>query len=142
MVDPVELRSRFKGFAGVEKYRRFIKAIHNTWNQDCLRYWQQKLWDSFVALNADCLLSVSELRDRLNICELHETELVPVEVPVIRVCGIPNYVSEYIYERSSSFPHASVNNAIVNETYEGTTCTIWVCIDCDVIKSKSRWRRI
>ena len=140
MIPQGEFRALFKDFTGPETFRKFVSALHhNTSATSRLRFWQQDLWESFLSSRPDCYMSVEDLQAKLRICELHEMELIPEEVPVFRGCI--DYAPDFLAEMASSFPHARLRQVMVSESYERTTATKWYCPACDEIQNQSRWSR-
>lgn len=138
MIPQDDFRALFKDFTGPETFRKFVKELYrNTSLASRLRFWQQDLWESFLCSHPDCTMTVEELQAILRICELHEIELIPVEVPSFRGCI--DYAPDFLAERASSFPHARLSQVMVSESYKRATATIWYCPACDEIQNQSRW---
>jgi hypothetical protein len=140
MPTPSEFRTRFKDYAGTAVFSRFIKALNRpdrTYVR--LRFWQEDLWQAFVTENPDCYLSYDELTEVLRICELHEVDLVPHEVPAFRGCI--DYVPEYLEEKAASFPHAPMKVVMVPPDYKPPSVATWICPTCDAIQRESTCKR-
>lgn len=137
---PSEFRRRFKEYTGAETYAKFVKALHRTQGKDSrLRFWQQDLWQSFVSDNPDFELSEDVLVDALRICEQHEDELFPKEIPVFHGCI--DYNPEYLQDMAARFPHATMEQIMVSPNHTRPTCTMWVCPTCDEILNASKWKQ-
>lgn len=138
MIPEAEFRARFKEFSGAETYSRFVKALHHkTPGPRQLRFWQQDLWESFLRTNPDCSMTVDDLKAVLRICELHEVDLVSVEVPAVRECI--DYDPSFIAAMAASFPHATPAQVMVGDTCEWKTATVWTCAACDEVQNCYRW---
>ena len=99
-------RVLFKEFAGIERFRKFVDQLHRTKHRRTgLRFWQEELWNEFVATHSDFAMSMDDLRSALAICELHEIDLVSVVVPVFRGCI--DYAPDYISDMIKMFPHST-----------------------------------
>jgi len=139
MVTTVELRSRLKHTIGSDTYLRFIKALHRLPRTNTkLRYWQQDVWDSFVAANPDCDMVIDDLIDALRLCELHEVEMQAVEV---RACRDHfDFVREYEQDMVERFPHAKPDRLMVSDDHRGSTIQTWFCPECERVLNTSQWR--
>jgi len=95
------------------------------------------LLDSFWTEHPELKISTEQLIDSLRICEMHELELEPVDVPVFRGCL--DYAPEYVDEMVARFPHSTLGEVMVSESYTDNTVTIWVCSVCDDVRNSSKW---
>lgn len=84
-------------------------------------------------------MSTDEIVQALRICELHESELEPVAVPAFRGCL--DYAPEYVNEMTANFPHSTLDQVMVPDSFTEHTVTIWVCSSCDEALNSSRWRK-
>ena len=137
---PAEFRERFKAFAGDETFFKFVKATYRNFSRSRrLRFWQEDLLESFRAEHPEITLSIEQILESLRICELHDIELRPVDVPAFRGCL--DYAPDYVNEMAANFPHSTLDQVMVSEAYAENSCTIWVFSTCDEIRKASRWRR-
>ena len=140
MTTPAEFRECFKAFASDEAFFKFVRATYRNFSRTRrLRFWQEDLLESFRTAYPEITLSTEKILESLKICELHEMELRPVEVPVFRGCL--DYAPEYVNEMASTFPHSTLEQVMVSESHADNSCTIWVCSTCDEVRESSRWRR-
>lgn len=140
MPTPSEFRERFKEWIGAERFREFVKALHQTCGRTSrLRFWQVEIWRSFVSENPRFELSNDDLVDRLRICELHEDELVRKEIPATNDCI--DYTRDYECAWVTEFPHATMEMITVSPEYTKRTHPIWVCSTCDEVRNASKLRR-
>ncbi len=140
MIPEVEIRSRFKQFAGEKQFTKFIAALHkNTLLHERLRFWQEVLWGEFVEKNPDCQLSHTRICTTFRICELHFEELLPKYVPVLEGCV--DYAPDYERDQIQLFPHASPDFVSTEgRTQMPKEVEIWYCPVCDNLRAVSRWR--
>lgn len=137
---PTDIRTRFREFAGEEKYKDFLVQIHRfARHRERLRFWQQALWKEFVTDNPDCEMTHEELCAVFNVCELHGLELKSKLVPVFDGC-IDN-AREYEIDMTQRFPHAS-RDIVSTEggPKESDQAKIWYCEECDQVRETTRWR--
>jgi hypothetical protein len=138
--DHANFREHFKEFAGTEKFRKFVEQLHRTkYRKTGLRYWQQELWNTFVATYPEYAMSTEDLSIALAICELHELQLEPVVVPVFRGCI--DYAPDYIADMIKMFPHSTPDQILTEGGEHKIDPTIWICRECDNVRNRSKWRK-
>ena len=77
---PDEVRSAFLGFCGPTRCRKFARKLRKLPDAetkfDRLRYWQEILWEKFVAEFPDAPNDVDAIGSCLHWCDLHSQSLV------------------------------------------------------------------
>src|SRR5262245_49839142 len=81
-LNPAILRKCFLEFAGAERYRRFVRSLGLTPNEDSkparLRYWQEVLWTQFAESYPNAPMEVDLICKSVMWCYVHD---VPLESP-------------------------------------------------------------
>lgn len=97
-------RARFKEFVDDETFTKFVRALNSSYKPTAglLRYWQERVIESFNVAHPNFTVSQEEVVRELNMCWLHEIDLHPVEIPATRgSIDIP------FYKDWRKFPNAS-----------------------------------
>lgn len=142
MPTAIEVRSRFRRFAGDARFARFIAAVHGfAGYRGRLRHWQEQLWTDFISANPDCSMTHDELCAVFRICELHGCDLQSKRVPVVEGCV--DFAPEYIHDRIERFPHASPDVVSTEgRPKQSNWESIWYCATCDGVRENTRWRTL
>jgi hypothetical protein len=71
-VDASELRRAFGAFAGVDRFRAFVRALNVApVSLTRLRFWQEQLWAAFVSADPRWPADFAVAREAFRVCELH-----------------------------------------------------------------------
>jgi hypothetical protein len=74
-MDLLDLRSRFRHFAGSDRYRKFVRSINRVSHvKGRLLYWQERLWADFVSGDAPAYQSADPFAV-FGVCDIHERSL-------------------------------------------------------------------
>jgi hypothetical protein len=139
-IDSNAFRAAFEQFLGPEKYKRFVRALHVlSPERKRLNFWQDGIWQVFLGEQPQFTCGLAELRELLNICELHHCEFRQKTVPVFHGCA--DYAQEYWNERAVQFPHASAEMVSTEgRPFTGNSVEIEYCPACDEVRETTRWR--
>ncbi|TWU44694.1 hypothetical protein Poly51_59630 [Rubripirellula tenax] len=106
--DANTLIDAFRGYCGVEVFRKFVAAT----NRECrikqrLMFWQQDKWESFVATHAEyAALEFADIANAFRICHVHELPLHDDHVPA--VYGRWHFPDGYLETKNDEFPYANL----------------------------------
>lgn len=134
MSNPEKLRSALEAFLGPEDYRKFLPGGARV-------FWQEKLWEKFIAANPEFDLPSDEIRAILQICPLHGLELLPGTVELFHGCL--DYSSQYMREKREFFPYAA-QDPISTEgiASKENTAPVRYCPECRNVRNQRRMRRV
>ena len=112
-VDTAELIDRFRTFAGVERYRKFLYVTNTTAvHKRRLLHWQEQLWQAFcddhpkhVHLTSDELLAL------FRICHIHEQQLMKPDSVQQTIGLLRLIIARYIMGTCLQKPRSSSNVA-------------------------------
>jgi hypothetical protein len=99
MKDHAALRQALATFLGDSQYRKFI---HQGVRRGQLRYWQERVWEEFVAANPAFAVASDEREVALRVCHLHGDELLADTAEVFR--GHMDFTEWYVEDRNRLFP--------------------------------------
>ena len=137
MVNVAEFRKMFPTFLGNDRFTKFVRQLHRA---DRLRYWQEEVCGQFIAAHPEFSCSVEELREALQICELHDCELQLDEVEIFHGCL--DYANCYIKARAALFPNAATGPVSTEgHPFDGHTARVWYCAECRAAETAWRGRR-
>jgi uncharacterized protein len=105
-----EIRSRFRAFAGADRFRSLIFLTVNTLNY--FAPWQYDLWNAFRAECPDAPTGINEIRKLLLWCHVHEKPLVVDQManPIhdhrtLRLITHDRRTPEWYDAAAEAFPH-------------------------------------
>jgi hypothetical protein len=139
-IDTIEFRSALENHLGAATYKKFVASLHRPSSQrGRLLYWQEVIWQKFVANHPQFSCGFDELRQMLNICELHRCEFATKTVPVLQ--GNVDWVQDYCDERMVRFTHCSIEVfSTEGRPITATSVQIRYCPACDEVRETTRWR--
>jgi hypothetical protein len=78
IMDTADLRTSFRAFAGQDRYRKFVRTLNRqSRNRRRLLFWQEDLWDEFVAKAPGAPTSQGDILDAFRTCDVHGDDLEP-----------------------------------------------------------------
>jgi hypothetical protein len=132
MADAASLRAAFATFLGGDRFQEFVRQgfLHGR-----LRFWQEKEWERFTNLHPEFAVGLQKLEIALRICQLHNQELLPDTVEVVRGCL--NFADWYIKARNAQFPHAKTDPCSTEGTlFDADRIGVWYCPTCRSVKAE------
>jgi hypothetical protein len=137
-VDASSLRRIFEDFAGVTRYKAFVRALNLApMSLIRLRFWQEELWLSFVKAYPHLPVDFGGTREAFRICEVHDRELVKdlVHAPAGQIqrtytqspnSGFPDFPKDF-----ANFPYSGWGVDPLEWPGAGTyLMEIWFCPEC------------
>lgn len=103
-------------------------------------YWQERELERFRDANPELEFQSGDLEEALRFCEIHEVDLLPCQVEIFR--GHLHWAQDYLKERSSCFPHASLDPVMIGEGVEGEYLESWYCPECRDLATKWHSKQI
>src|SRR6188474_2535392 len=76
LLDAQQIRDRLRSHLGDERYAKFVMWVPSSDDGTRLRFWQERMWEEFIAVNSDCRLDFSQIVDVFAGCPFHGARIL------------------------------------------------------------------
>lgn len=76
LLEAQDIRDRLRSHLGDERYAKFVTGVPSSDEGTRLRFWQERVWEEFVAEHPDCRLSYSQIVDVFAGCPINGARIL------------------------------------------------------------------